>query len=484
MGEVLGPVLELCDRATLRSDRVLTAAVDEVRARVKEPLRVGMVGRVNAGKSTLVNALIGQRVASTGPTESTRVVTWFRSGTYDRIEVVTSDGTRVPRRLSHGAVPEDLGVPASEIDHVEVQLSCEELTNLVLVDTPGLGSVNTEVSERGASVLDGGASERVDAVVFAFDSDTVVGIDQQEILAEFGRFSNGRTALNAIAVLSKADVAGDGTDPWPAAERLCEDIGAALPGVFAAVVPVVGLIAETIGAGLFTEADAENLELLAKLEPGTRRLMLMSPDRFTTMDLPVPPDRRHRLVDRLGLHGIATCLEAIDGGLRGAAGLSGLLRTRSRIGAVQDAVRTTFVRHADVVKAANVLDQLEALSYDQRIDRGTRLWLADEVESLRLDPRMHVFGELEAVATVARGEVELPTELAAGLRRLVEGGDDRARVGAGSGIEAQEAVRVAKQLALRYRTFAFHSSPAAARVASVAERSCLLVANRLAKEVR
>ena len=46
-----------------------------VRDRLDEPLRVAIAGRVKSGKSTLLNALVGDRLAPTDAGECTRIVT-------------------------------------------------------------------------------------------------------------------------------------------------------------------------------------------------------------------------------------------------------------------------------------------------------------------------------------------------------------------------------------------------------------------------
>src|SRR5690606_31682359 len=52
----------------------------ELARRLDEPLRVAVAGRIKAGKSTLLNALIGEQLAPTDAGECTRIVTWYRDG--------------------------------------------------------------------------------------------------------------------------------------------------------------------------------------------------------------------------------------------------------------------------------------------------------------------------------------------------------------------------------------------------------------------
>ena len=61
------------------------ARIPEMRARLDGPLRVAIAGKVKAGKSTLLNALVGENVAPTDASECTRVVTWYRNGQVYRV---------------------------------------------------------------------------------------------------------------------------------------------------------------------------------------------------------------------------------------------------------------------------------------------------------------------------------------------------------------------------------------------------------------
>src|SRR5256885_2788057 len=94
-------VAVLCREVGHRLGGPTQGQVFDVRRRLSEPLRVAIAGRLKSGKSTLVNALIGRRVAPTEVGECTRIVTQFRYGTADRVDVVRRDGR--PGRPPPGA---------------------------------------------------------------------------------------------------------------------------------------------------------------------------------------------------------------------------------------------------------------------------------------------------------------------------------------------------------------------------------------------
>src|SRR5690606_41928672 len=63
-------------------------------ARLNEPIRVALAGTLKAGKSTLVNALVGESIAPTDATEATRIVTWFRHGPTPKVTANHRGGRR------------------------------------------------------------------------------------------------------------------------------------------------------------------------------------------------------------------------------------------------------------------------------------------------------------------------------------------------------------------------------------------------------
>src|SRR6266536_5321993 len=145
-GPLSAAVANLCTRLQPQVSGRTAAGFREVLRRLSAPLQVAVAGRIKSGKSTLVNALIGRRVAPTDVGECTRVVTQFRYGTSDRVDVVRRNGTRASLPLDDaGMIPQRLGMPRSEVSYVDVTLTSDHLRDLTVVDTPGLSSANTSV---------------------------------------------------------------------------------------------------------------------------------------------------------------------------------------------------------------------------------------------------------------------------------------------------------------------------------------------------
>ncbi len=144
--------------------------VDEARRRLEQPLRVAIAGKVKAGKSTLLNALVSQRLAPTDAGECTTVVTWYRDGSTYRVTMHPHAGepAQLPFTREEGSLNIDLkGTPTDQIERLEVEWPSTALADITLIDTPGIDSISTHLSDRTRDFLtpDDGASA-TDAVLY------------------------------------------------------------------------------------------------------------------------------------------------------------------------------------------------------------------------------------------------------------------------------------------------------------------------------
>lgn len=476
-------IMEVCDGVVGRlAPGPASVAVAAVRARLEEPLRVAVAGRVKAGKSTLVNALLRQQVAPTGVGECTKVVTWYRYGHPERLQIVPHEGPT--REVPFGAdalLPASLGRPPEEIACLNVWLSNKALREMTIIDTPGLASAHDRYSQATQELLaTDDASRRAvadaDAVVFLLAR--VAREDDATVLAGFRGLVGGivSSAVNAVGVLSKADKVGGG-DPLVRARELAQRYAVDLQSCVAAVVPVVGLFAETAEAAVFTESDAAALRELAKLDTTRRELLLLSADRFASSECDVPTDARARLLRILDLHGVSVCLGAVDSGVVSASALVDLLSRLSGMERLRTLVSDTFARQADALKAAAAATALERLTYDvARDDAANAAVLAglrDEIERVRLEPGMHRLEEIAVLQECASGRVRFSEELEGELRRVIAAEAPWERLGCDGPVPAAELARAALQGAARWRAVTNDPSltPEAVRVAAAALRT-------------
>ncbi|WP_435532242.1 dynamin family protein [Rhodococcus antarcticus] len=410
-------------------------ALDAVRAcreRIDGPLRVALAGTVKAGKSTLLNALVGEEVAPTDATECTRVVTWYRHHHERSVHLVhrVAGGERrdeLPVRRKRGGLEIDLGdVAPDEVIHLEVGWPARALRAATLVDTPGTSSLSQDVSARTAQLLTpSGSLPGVDAVVYLMRqlhaSDVAFLRRLHETAADPGSDGGaGQGAVGVVGVLSRADEVGAGRlDAMAAARDVAARLAAGpdLAGLCHTVLPVAGLLA--LGARTLRQEEYLAFRSLAAVGRDELTLALLSVDRFLRDDveLPVEPALREQLVRRFGVFGLRLAVALVRGGTPDAPTLAAELRRRSGLDDLRDTLEVQLAQRSDLLKAHSALLAVRAVLREHAV-AGSAV-LARRVEALLADT--HGFTELRLLGRLAALHLDLPADELAELE-LVLGG--------------------------------------------------------------
>lgn len=158
-----------------------------------------IVGLFKRGKSSLINALIGQELAPVAVTPLTSVITFFEHGTETRAEVLFANGqfstvpiTEVVQFVSEEENPEN----KKQVQYLKIYTDAEILENITLVDTPGLGSLFSHNSDTTLEFL-----PKIDAALFVLSADIPISKTDEEFLLQMKQ-----SIPNVLFVLNKSDL--------------------------------------------------------------------------------------------------------------------------------------------------------------------------------------------------------------------------------------------------------------------------------------
>lgn len=405
-----------------RREPELIAELREVRARLDEPLRIALVGSVKAGKSTLLNALLGEHLAPTDARECTRVVTWYRYGTTPAIAAYPLEGgvAKLPVQRQQDRLELELGeLVAEELERLEVAWPAEQLGDLILIDTPGTASISSDVSGRTKEFLApiNGVSG-VDAVVYMLRSLHSSDVDFLRELHE--RTGHGVSALGSIAVLSRADELGGGRlDAMVSVNRAVQRLRAepALDGLVEAVVPVAGLLA--LASSTLRQSEFTAFVDLEKLPRERFQQLLVSADRFISADdddLPSSRVRAH-LVERFGLYGVRLAIATLRTGVVDAPTLSADLVRRSGLDELRRVLDIHFRQRNPELKAHSAILAVYRLLLAHPRE-GSRPVLESAEEYLA---NSHAFREMRLISRLRSVTFAMGTEALEELTRIIGG---------------------------------------------------------------
>ena len=377
--------------------------------RFDEPLRVAIAGRVKAGKSTLLNALVGRAVAATDAAECTKVVTWYRHG-HARRAWLHRYGEEAKQVSPKGSDITDLdlgGTPIADIERLEVEVPTPHLQNLTLIDTPGTASISEQVSRRSHEFFTPSERESdADVVVYLLRHLQANDTDMLEAFTERQFFAS--SATSAIAVLSRADEIGGGrADGIEIARRAANKMrqDPKIRPFVQTVVPVAGLLGYT--AATMTQADYSLLGLLAAEPLDVTDRLLVSADRFVAENhlLPVSAGDRADLLDRFGFFGVKFSIAVMrHKRVTTATDLANILRDESGVEELAFLLENQFIGRAKLLKAQAAIVVLEQLG-NELSGRESR-HLRREIDRLRANA--HGLTELRLLEELRSGyEVQL-----------------------------------------------------------------------------
>lgn len=228
---------------SLRTGAESLRRVIAARERLARPLTIAIMGEFSAGKSTFVNALLGEAVAPMGVLPTTNTINVFRRGTgrgarvhYRDASIATVSANELDAYLRNLDDKE-----ADRIRHLEIDRVGERMGDAAVVDTPGLNALDDYHEKVAREFI-----EEADAVVWIFSATQGGTATEAGILRELR--AGGRKVLG---VLNKVDVLDSDAEQRELADYLREQLGP----VLVEVLPLSASAALTHRAGKGSGSD-------------------------------------------------------------------------------------------------------------------------------------------------------------------------------------------------------------------------------------
>ena len=231
---------------------IYNARLEILKEKASFPCELAIAGRVKAGKSSFLNALLGEDLAMVGTTETTATINFFRYGRPQDpmfpVKVVWDNGKEEWQSKAfldslQGTSKATLQ-RAQKIDHLEYFVENPILHNITLVDTPGTGALVQEHEQRVNNYLSVeeeqlrkkhndqsvAIKDRADAVIIMTDHVPTAKTD--ELVA---RFKDNTSAFNSLGVMTKIDTENETVEGW---NKRCEQYSSMLRKQLNTIIPV------------------------------------------------------------------------------------------------------------------------------------------------------------------------------------------------------------------------------------------------------
>ena len=181
--------------------------LDELISHTSEPLMLMVMGSFSTGKSSFINALVGEEIAAVEAKPTTAVVTKLCYGQQDKLLLHFRDGkvqSATPQEFTRMTAVNDeekFNEVHEKLDYVERQMPLEILKQVSIIDSPGLNDVKEKRSEATERFV-----SKADTVLWMF---SVVQLATREEIAAMDRLT---PRLKPIAVVNKMDLLDEEED--------------------------------------------------------------------------------------------------------------------------------------------------------------------------------------------------------------------------------------------------------------------------------
>lgn len=439
LNALLSDAARMCESCSDASE--LGQKISELSSRVDQPLRVAVVGIMKAGKSTLMNALVKDKLVFTGNVETTYTVSWFKYGEKPSLRIIFR---QTEQDKKAGKKPESLKAPFEDLEKWTVRLKAKEnprikdvayieiyypneiLKTLELIDTPGLNSsysqdaqntldfLGVKISEEEAKELDRVTKKEAslaDAIIYAFTRSA--GESDQQLLSQFhGSSLENSSPINALGVYTRSDFTWEPDSGLSAIEitRRITDKTMQNPDMKRLLYATLPVSAKPVeGLVSLTEAEWDYLQALSALDKyGLIELIENVPtftekelDEFTDPEIRKvagTPKIRKEIESKIGVYGIFEMVNFLKKGMVRTEVLENLYAVTG-VKAINDLIISHFGNRSFIIKAQFIFLALKdhcgklLRQSDNKSLKEICKFILDEID--HIETTEHVFQELK-----------------------------------------------------------------------------------------
>lgn len=207
---------QVFESSPLRSDQTLAGLVGlnselelvvkrlvKTKAEMATTLKVFLIGEVKAGKSTLINALVGQEISPTNILEATAAIWEIGYAERSLTTIMFKDGTQ--QMIDHAEIMSFFGTDEAQLEladkvaKIVVKTNQHQFKELLLIDSPGLATVTVQNAELTKDIM-----QDVDLALWIFNANHLGQSDVLEQVAALAQLGKP-----IIAVINKIDETED-----------------------------------------------------------------------------------------------------------------------------------------------------------------------------------------------------------------------------------------------------------------------------------